>query len=363
MESSQPAAVTRRTILALAGAAGALAARPRRAKAAPKRVSFTLPWIPEGANMIAYVAHANGYWADAGLDVTISRGFGSVAAAQAIGAGRFDFGLSVASTGLQQSAKGLPIVQIACCSYDVMMGVAVPADSPIHAPKDLEGHTMASTTSSGEYPFLPAFASAAGFDFDKVKHISADANVRNSMFVQRKVDAVTGLAPTLVPTFSTENTPVRMMLFSRYGLSFYGNTLMTQPARLASDPDTVRGITTGLMKAARFVLLQPADALKIFIKAVPEIALAKSGTEQSRLGIGLFQVAMLNDAAKGHPLGYSDPAAFEKMTDLVMHTLAAPTDKRPTQTMTNDYIGAVTLTADEWTRAEAAAAEFRALVT
>jgi ABC-type nitrate/sulfonate/bicarbonate transport system substrate-binding protein len=50
--------------------------------------------------------------------------------------------------------------------------------------------------------------------------------------------------------------------------------LMTQPSRLASDPDTVRGVTTKLMQAARFVLLQPADALKIFIKAVPALRAA-----------------------------------------------------------------------------------------
>ena len=221
--SGAPGAVTRRAALGLA--AGAIAARPRRARAA-KRVSFALPWIPEGANMIAYIARDNGYWAEAGLGVDISRGSGSVSAAQAIGAGRFDFGMSVASAGLQQSAKGLPIVQVACCSYDVMMAIAVPADSPIKVPRDLDGHTLVSTPSSGEYPFLPAFAAAAGLDYARVQHVSADPNVRNSMFLQHRVDAVSGLAPTLVPTFSTSGLPTRVMLFSRYGLRFYGNMLM-----------------------------------------------------------------------------------------------------------------------------------------
>ena len=197
-----PAVLTRRAVLGVAASAAALAARPRAARAA-KRISFTLPWIPEGANMVAYIAKENGYWSYAGLDVDVSRGSGSVTAAQAIGAGRFDFGLSVASAGLQQAAKGLPVVQIACCSYDAMMGVAVRRDGPLHTPKDLEGHTVASTTSSGEYPFLSAFAAKAGVDYDKIKHVAADPNVRNSMFVQDKVDGVSGLAPTLMPTFST----------------------------------------------------------------------------------------------------------------------------------------------------------------
>jgi len=351
--------LTRRTALGLAAAAAVIS---RRARAA-KPVSFTLPWVPEGANMIAYIAKENGYWADAGLDVTVSRGSGSVAAAQAIGAGRFDFGMSVASAGLQQAAKGLPLVQIACCSYDAMMGVAVHKDGPIKTPKDLEGHSIASTTASGEYPFLPVYAAAAGIDYAKVNHIAADPNVRNAMFVQDKADAVSGLAPTLVPTFQALGAPIRFMLFSKVGLSFYGNMLMTQATRLTSDPETVHGITNGLMKAARFVLLDPDAALKIFLKAVPEIGLAAKGEEQTRLGIGLFQVAMLDPAARGHPLGYSDPATFAKMSGLVMQALAGPDDKMPAQVMSNDFVGAVSLTAEERTKAEAAAEPFRKLVT
>ena len=354
--------LTRRTTLGLATAAGVAAFRPGRARAA-KQVSFTLPWIPEGANMIAFIAKANGYWSDLGLDVAVSRGSGSVTAAQAIGAGRFDFGLSVASAGLQQAAKELPLVQIACCSYDAMMGVAVRKDGPIATPKDLEGRKLGSTASSGEYPFLPAYAAAAGIDYAKVDHIVADPNVRNSMFVQQKVDAVSGLAPTLVPTFNALGAPIRMLLFSQVGLRFYGNMLMTQAARLTQDPDTVRAITTGLMQATKHVLLEPDTALKTFLKAVPEIGLAAKGTEQTRLGIGLFQVAMLDKSAQGHPLGTMDPATFTAMTDLVMHTLAAPGDKPPVQPMTNDFLGAVSLTQADWDRAEASAAEFRSLLS
>lgn len=354
--------VTRRAALGLVAGAGALAALPRRSHAA-KPVSFTLPWVPEGANMIAYVARENGYWSSAGLDVTVSRGSGSVAAAQAIGAGRFDFGLSVASAGLQQAAKGLPLIQIACCSYDAMMGVAVRAAGPIKTPKDLEGRSIASTTASAEYPFLPAYAAAASIDYSKIKHIAADPNVRNSMFVQGKVDAVSGLAPTLIPNFKALNVPIRFMLFSQAGLSFYGNMLMTQTPRLTSDPEMVHGITTGLMRAAKFVLLQPDAALQIFLKAVPEIQLAANGTDQSRLGIGLFRVAMLNSTGRGHPLGYSDPATFGKMSNLVMKALAAPGDKMPAQVVRNDFIGQAALTESEWQQAETSAAPFRKLVS
>ncbi|MEJ1975820.1 MAG: ABC transporter substrate-binding protein [Acetobacteraceae bacterium] len=108
--------LSRRSALGLLAAPAILSATRGGRAADLKKVSFTLPFVPEGPNLIAYVAKAKGYWAAEGLDVSIARGFGSVAAAQAIGAGRFDYGMAAASAGLQQSAKGLPLVQIACCS-------------------------------------------------------------------------------------------------------------------------------------------------------------------------------------------------------------------------------------------------------
>jgi NitT/TauT family transport system substrate-binding protein len=110
-------------------------------------------------------------WEKYGLDVEIARGSGSVAAAQAIGEARFDFGMASPSASILQAIKGLPTVALAACAYDATMGIGVLNDGPIKTPKDLEGRQLASTVTSGEYPFLPAFAENAGFDLEKVTRI------------------------------------------------------------------------------------------------------------------------------------------------------------------------------------------------
>ncbi|HXO03297.1 MAG TPA: ABC transporter substrate-binding protein, partial [Stellaceae bacterium] len=90
---------TRRSVLRAAGiaAAGAAANLPlSRLVFAQnlKPVKFTLPWVSEGSNLFTYVAKGMGFWEKHGLDVSIARGSGSVAAAQAIGTGQFDFGMA-----------------------------------------------------------------------------------------------------------------------------------------------------------------------------------------------------------------------------------------------------------------------------
>jgi NitT/TauT family transport system substrate-binding protein len=328
-----------------------------------KKVSFTLPWVPEGPNLIAYVAKANGYWAEEGLDVEIARGTGSTVAAQAIGAGRFDYGIAAASAGLQQAAKGLPIVQVATMSYDVMMGMVVLADSPIHKPADIMGRKLASTAASGDYPFWGAYAHAAGIDESKVQHSTVDNNVRQRLLTEKQVDGITGFATSMLPVYVAQGVNVRTFLYSQVGIVFYGNTIMTQKDRAASDPRTTQGIVNGLMKAQKYTLLNPDEALKIFGRLVPEAALSRTAQEQARVGLGMARMGATPAKAFAHPLGWTDPADATVMVDSTMRYLTVAGDTKPdaATAFSNQFIGPVTMTAAEWQRAAQLAAEFRTL--
>src|SRR5260221_11970778 len=118
-----------------------------------KAVHFTLPWVAEGSSLYTFVAKGMGFWDKHGLDVDIARGSGSVSAAQAIGEGRFDFGMTTPSIAILQHIKGLPTGALPCLAYDATMGIGVMNHGPIKTPKDLEGPTMALVGTFGDYPF------------------------------------------------------------------------------------------------------------------------------------------------------------------------------------------------------------------
>src|ERR1700751_4680379 len=95
--------------VALAGLASGLA-RPRLVFAQNKTsIKFTLPWVPEGSDLFAFTAKGMGLWDKHGLDVSIARGTGSVAAAEATGTGRVDFGMAAGPAGRLQNVKRLPV--------------------------------------------------------------------------------------------------------------------------------------------------------------------------------------------------------------------------------------------------------------
>lgn len=352
---------SRRAVLRASALAAPVLLSTRLRAAPPRKVRLTLPWVAEGSNAFAFVAKANGYWAEAGLDVDISRGYGSVAAAQAIGAGRFEFGFAVPAAAIQQVSKGLPIVSLATCNYDATMCVAVLSGSPVRTPRQLAGKSIGSTVTSGDYPFLPAFAKAAGLDLSSVRIVKVDPNVRQRVLMEKQVDAISGFAISIAPVLAANNMQGRYMLYSHYGLANYGNALLTRPNVLRSDPKLCAAMARGVEQAVRFCLLKPHQALDIFLKAVPEAALAANGPKQIATGLGIFNLTAIAAPAKQHGLGMSELSDYDNMTDLVMKYLAAPGDKRPDPKamFTNDFVGDVKLTPAEWQQAEANIKEYR----
>jgi ABC-type nitrate/sulfonate/bicarbonate transport system substrate-binding protein len=347
----------------LAAGSASLAA-PALSQGATK-VTFTTSWIPEGPNLFAYVARDKGFWKKHGLDVSVARGSGSGAAAQAVSAGTFDFGMAATPTVIIQAAKKLPITCIGQINYDALMGVGVLANSPIRTPKDLEGKKLGASVSSGEYPFMPLFAEKAGFDLAKVQIVQVDGKVRERTLVEKQVDAVSAFATSTVPSLAPLGTDVRFMLFSAAGIEFYGQSLTTQPARLEKDRALCEAFVQGAMEAIRFTLTNFDESIDLFLKANSEVAISSTGKEYSRIGLGLTNLTNLVPEVKQHGIGYADPAKVATMADLVVKYAAGEGAVKPDvgALFTNAFAGKIKLTAAELETAEKSAAAFRKYVS
>jgi len=346
------------------GATGLPLATPALSQGA-KKVSFTTSWIPEGPNLFAYVARDKGFWKKAGLDVSVARGSGSGAAAQAVSAGTFDFGMAATPTVIIQAAKKLPITCIGQINYDALMGIGLLAGSSIKQPKDLEGKKLGASVTSGEYPFLPLYADKAGFDLAKVQMVQLDGKVRERSLMEKQVDAVSAFATSTVPSLAPLGTDVHFMLFRDVGIEFYGQSLTTQPQRLEKDPELCAAFVAGAMEAIRFTMTNFDEAVDIFLKANSEVAMSSTGKEYSRIGLGLTNLTNLVPEVKEHGFGYADPKKVGTMADLVVKYAAGQGAVRPDTDalFTNKFVGKMKLSADELALAEKNAAAFRKYVS
>lgn len=321
VKSAAGTAVAASALSAFGGSAPAIAAE--------KSITFTESWIPNGGSQFVRIAVANGYFKKRGIDVKVSRGFGSVASAQAVGQGKFDFGISAAPAAYLQAAKGLGLTHLACLSYSSSMGVGYLRSSGIKSPKDLEGKKMGSVVKSGEFPFLPLFGQKAGFDFDKVEVVQVDNKIRTGVLLQKKVDCISCFASSVAPDVKAKGYDVGWFLYDNHDMPFYGYMLVTQPQMYAKDKALCEAVTEALIEGIMFTVLNPEESMEIFMKVVPEAGLTKSKRDALALETGLYAHIMNRPEVRATGMGSINMASYKKMTDMIMQYVAKPEDKAP----------------------------------
>jgi NitT/TauT family transport system substrate-binding protein len=350
--TARPLVSRRRALQGLAGAIAAPAFLRTVNAQGLQKLKFTMSWLPEGTFAYVYVAKMQNFWRDRGLDVDVSRGFGSLASAQALAAGQFDFGMSTVDATVVLATKGVDLRCLAMFDYIPTMGVAVLQSSAIRTPKDLEGKTVGQTVASSDAAFFPAFCAKAGVDFSKVKVVNIDAKIRNQTLVEKRVDAITGIATSIIPAVTSSGSDVRYLLYSDYGLPLYGNiNLLARPQTIAAQSDLCHALTDGILAALKYTLLNPDAAQSTFIKAVPELSMSANAVPFVRLGMDIqrFTVAGVPDVKHGG-LGWTDISKVTAMAGAVMKFETDMGTIKPNmgEIFSNKFAGKVRFTDTEW---------------
>ena len=364
---SQTRVTRRSTLRAAAGFAIAGAttrfATPALAQAS-RPVKLTLPWLANGSTLFAYVAKNQGFFKRRGIDVAISRGFGSVAAAQAVGAGEFDFGFIFAGGTILGAARGLPLVAMSTLGYDATMGIALRGDSPVKTAKDLQGKKIGTVPTSAESPYWPAFARKAGIDTSAVTMVQMDNRVLEQSLVNKQVDAITAIGTSSIPVIMAMKEPCRFMLWSTAGITLYAGQVVTRQEVFAKDKELCRAVNDALTEGLAYALKDPEAGVDIFLKEIPEMSITAGGKENARISQGLMHYTVISKEAETQSIGYTDMAKAGEMVDMVMEFGAPKDAKKPVinDLFTNELVGAVKFSAAEWAQVKKNVAEYAAIL-
>jgi len=352
--------ISRRGLFAQTAGLATAALLPLPAIAETRQVKFTLPWLAQGSFAFVYMANAKGFMKKRGIEMSIARGFGSFASAQSISGGQFDCGLCAAPALTLSVAKGLPLIALATTDYDATMGVGVLADSPIQKPQDLAGKKIASVPTSAEFPFFPAYAKKVGLDTSTIESVHVDNKVIERILIEKQVDAITNFAASSYSTMMSKDVPSRWMLYSSAGIKNHGQTISVTKDTLAKDPAFCEAMVDGILEGIAFTLSNPDETVELFLKELPEMALNPSAKEFARLGLVMWQHSVDKPEAREHGLGWSDPAAYTEMTDLVMTYLGGPGVERPQADalFTNQFTGKIKPDSTQWAQVRARVSEY-----
>lgn len=348
LEKTVERSFTRRRFLkGAAGALGLLGAPAFIRNAGPstmRKVKFQLAWLLSGQYTFALAAKELGYWAEQGLDVEISRGFGSGRTATSIATGQFEVGEASFSIVAHTVSKGASLVAIGARFQKSPIGIMALKKKGMKTPKDLEGMRVGSAADSGAYVLFPAFAKATGIDTSKVKfQVISPAAYLSSMLADQ-VDAVATYYTSQAPILLSKGLAFDYLFLADYGLDMLELSFITQPGRLKEDRELYRKFTEGVLKGMAYSYLEPDKAVDITMKHLP--------TTESRslieIGQGAATALGLSPVVEEKGIGWMEPALVKDTVDKVVRYMGAPKIEDVEALYTNDFIGKVRLTADQW---------------
>jgi NitT/TauT family transport system substrate-binding protein len=360
--------LTRRNFVAasLAGAASAASfSFPRPASAALTKVRYTLSWLPTGQYAFIYAARQLGYFTQRGIDLDISRGYGSMAATQAVSTGKFEMGGAQTGANLLSIMRGLDLHILGTQGYDATLGVLALEKGPIKSPKDLEGRKIGVSAAGGDTPFLPAYCKLAGVDFSKLTVVQLDSKILEQTAMSGEVDAIVVTGLSSIPNFVSANIPIKMFPFSKVGLQFYWVNTIVGADYYAKNKEIADNVQSGIIEGMKFMLLNPTEAMERHMKEHEELALGKTGKLYVELGMGMTRAIMMAPESIEHSVGYTNISKIDEQARTVEQYAMKPGDPGPPQAdkfVSNNDAGKVTLTRAQWDEVKSSTQEYAKLL-
>ena len=164
--------------------------------AAGEPVSLQLKWKHQFQFAGYYAALEQGFYRDAGLDVTIREGGPGIDVAEAVASGKADFGACSANV-LREWAAGRRLVVLAAIFQRSPAVILVARRADITSVSDLRGRTLMDTPGSDE---IAAMLKREGVDYQSMLRVPHEGNPRDLLAGRADARSASVYFRTVSPT-------------------------------------------------------------------------------------------------------------------------------------------------------------------
>lgn len=237
---------------------------------AADRLTVLLDWFvnPDHAPLI--IADQRGYFADFDLDVEMIPPADPSAPPRLVAAGKGDIAISYQPNLYLQVAEDLPLVRFGTAVATPLNSLVVLRDGPIRSIADLKGKTIGFSVGGFEDALLKMMLSGAGLTLSDVELVNINFALSPSL-ISGKVDAVIGAFRNFeLNQLDLEDRPGLAFYPEEHGVPPYDELIYLTRHDLADDARLPRFLAA-VERATLFLTNHPDEALKLFLKAHPEL--------------------------------------------------------------------------------------------
>lgn len=302
-----------------------------------KEIIVSLDWTPNTNHTGLYVALANGYYADAGLNVKIVQPpEGDAIAACSSGQVQFAVGYQDLLLPAFTSETPMDVTAVAALLQHNTSCIVSKKGAGMDTPKGLEGKQYLTWQSPIELAMMKNVVEADGGDFSKVEQIpdvptdeaqDVNANPNHAIWIYYGWGGINAEVNNIeVDTFFFKDlNPV---------FDYYSPVLVANNQLINDDPETVKAFLAATQKGYEYAVSNPDEAAQILIDSDDTGAL--DGCEEL---VKASQKWMADQYVADAPKwGYIDPARWNAFYNWVADEKIID-EKLPENTgFTNDYL-------------------------
>ena len=231
-------------------------------------VRLALDWTPNTNHTGFYVAAANGWYEEAGVDLQILPY--TIAPETLIAAGQAECGISFQDALTFAATAGAPVVSVMAILQHTAQDIAVLASSGITRPRELDGRIYAGFSGPQEEPTLKSVIKADG-GTGTFTTVTLDTAAYDALYAKRADFVITFAAWEGIEA-KERGIDLRTFKFGDYGFpDFYQVVLACDGRWLASHPDLARAFVGATVRGFELAADDPEKAAALLVAQNPGV--------------------------------------------------------------------------------------------
>jgi NitT/TauT family transport system substrate-binding protein len=294
-------------------------------------LTFQLNWVAGGANAGFAAAVAEGFYKEAGLDVTVIQGNGSGNTAQMVAAGRAQVAYADAVAVSQLIAKGAPMKIVSTIYQSNPNEVSALKKTGIKSISDLKGKKVGVPSGSSQTTMLPLFLKANKLTEAEVNLVNMPSTAMVPSLLQGQVDAILGSMDAYQIQLEAQGAELDNFRFADYGVPTVSTSIFASDAFIKEHPEVLRKFIAASLKGWSFALDNPAKAVKDLKQVFPEMNEKLAASE-------LAAIPSLFCSGGAKYIGRAEDSQWVKTQELLSEVKLLPAGQDPKSYYTNDYL-------------------------
>lgn len=310
----------------------------------PERDQLTvaMDWYPNPDHAGFLTAREQGYFKDAGLDVSLDSPTDPSLPIKLVAAGQADLALSYEPEVLLAREQGLDIVSVANVVDQPLTSMIWLGKSKVKRVRDLKGKTISTAGIPYQDAYLKTILERAGLTEGDVKKVAVGQGLLPSI--------ISGQAQaTLGPFWNIEGVELKQRGLKpninpvdTLGVPSYSElVLVAKGSRIEEDPAPLRLFITALGRGTRYAVSHPNEATRTL--------LAANNALKPRVTAAQMKVTLplLDQSSPGSdaplPFGHQDPAAWQTFINWMFQQGLISTPARAVDAISNRLLPTVSV--------------------